>query len=129
MFEEFMRLWRTMDLLFEHVEEHPWGAVVTDARFPWVHDANYARVNRGEPASEEVLAALLPGLDKIGARETHVVMMRPETSTGLIAAFSTAGHRLGWDVVMAHDGPAPAPASTRAEPRERDAAFSEVVAA
>src|SRR6266446_2525490 len=102
MFERFLELWKAMDLLFDRVEEHPWGAVITDHRFPKVHDANYARVDHGDTSVTELMKALLPAIEQVGAEEIHIVMTDPDDSSDLIASLSSAGHRLGWDEVMVH---------------------------
>jgi GNAT superfamily N-acetyltransferase len=120
-----LRLWRQLDQRFERVEPQPWGAVVTDARFPLVWDVNYARVETDDPALglDEVRAALDPALERAGAAHRHIVVFHPERLTDLIAAASSAGARLTWDLVMAL-GVAPAareaPAGVEeAEPDER----------
>jgi ribosomal protein S18 acetylase RimI-like enzyme len=94
--------WRDLDTLFGTVEPTWWGAVVTDARFPAIWDANYARV---DVASEEVRArdldrALLPALRAAGTDSYHVVSFHPERTRTLITELTTRGHRLTWDLVM-----------------------------
>ncbi|HYJ60776.1 MAG TPA: GNAT family N-acetyltransferase [Actinomycetota bacterium] len=92
--------WAAMDGLFSTVSPTPWGAVVTDGRFPRVWDANYARVDRGGPRFDDVADALVPALRAAGADLFHVVVFDPEASTDLLADLSRRGHRLGWDVAM-----------------------------
>jgi ribosomal protein S18 acetylase RimI-like enzyme len=105
--EPLLPFWRAQDALLARVDPVWWGAVVSDPRFPAIHDANYARVETAEPVTlEEVEALLLPALKRSGARQTHVVIFLPEEQTDLLAAASARGERLAWDLVMAHPGPA-----------------------
>ena len=94
--------WRALDDRLGEVEPTWWGAVVTDARFAEVWDANYARID--EAASDlrlaEVADALLPALERVGSSTFHVVSFHPEATTGLLTELSTLGHTLSWDVVM-----------------------------
>lgn len=98
-----------MDASFAGVRPTPWGAVVTDGRYPRIWDANYARVER--PASfAEVAAELTPALRQAGVDIFHVLMLDPETDPALLASLSSIGHRLAWDVVMdVASGSLPAP--------------------
>jgi ribosomal protein S18 acetylase RimI-like enzyme len=113
--EHVLRSWRALDASFAHVTPTPWGAVVTDGRFPRIWDANYARIDR--PArgvrAADVEAALRPALAAAGAEVLHVVSFRPEETHGLLAELSARGHRLTWDLVMdvriGSPGPAPGP--------------------
>ncbi len=98
--EGFLALWRSMDALFSRVEPTPWGAVVTDGRYPRIWDTNYARVEAAGVRLPEVVEALAPALDSIGATIFHVVMFNPEGSARLLTDLSRRGHRLGWDLVM-----------------------------
>ena len=94
------RFWGAMDALFATVAPTPWGAVVTDGRFPRVWDANYARVDAAGVRLDDVAEALLPALRASGADLFHVVAFDPEGSTALLTDLSRRGHRLAWDVVM-----------------------------
>jgi ribosomal protein S18 acetylase RimI-like enzyme len=113
----FIRFWHTLDAALERVVETPWGAVVTDRRFPSIWDVNYARVDaeRDDISLSEVQAALAPELDRSGARWEHVVCFFPERQTGLIAELGMRGDRLSWDVVMAYRGPPPEPSGIEVE--------------
>lgn len=98
----FRSFWRALDGLFADVHGTPWGAVITDGRFPSVWDANYARVDTATPGlgAAEVERALLPELERVGSRTLHVVSLLPESTTRLLTEFSGRGFRLGWEVVM-----------------------------
>lgn len=103
--EPLLRLWRALDGLFEAEERTWWGAVVSDARYPDVQEANYARVESTRPvALEEVEAALVPAVSRAGCRREHVVVFFPEAQTDLLVQASTRGERLVWDLVMVHEG-------------------------
>lgn len=113
-----LRFWRALDGYLERVHPTWWGAVVTDGRVPQIWDANYARVEARTqaPSREEIEAALLPALAKVGARHEHVVVFHPGDVPETIAALSTGGARLSWDTVMLHrETPAGASARSRAE--------------
>jgi ribosomal protein S18 acetylase RimI-like enzyme len=98
-----------MDGLFADVRPTPWGAVVTDGRFPRIWDANYARVDHGAPTLDEVAADLVPALRDAGATAFHVVAFDPDEAADVLVALSARGHRLGWDLVMRADPARPAP--------------------
>jgi ribosomal protein S18 acetylase RimI-like enzyme len=95
------RFWAAMDDLMAEVHPTPWGAVITDGRFPRIWDANYARLDapRRVPV-HEVEAALLPRLAAVEAPTMHVVSLHHESHTSLLAELSSRGHRLVWDLVM-----------------------------
>jgi ribosomal protein S18 acetylase RimI-like enzyme len=104
--DHVQRLWRALDALFARVEPTPWGAVVTDGRFPRIWDANYARVDHapGGLGAADVEAHLLPALAELGVDTEHVVTFDPESTTRLLTELSSRGHRLTWDLLMEHDG-------------------------
>ena len=96
-----LRFWRAHDALFERVEPAWWGAVVSDARFPAIREPNYARVETPEPVElAEIEEVLLPAMRRSGSIGAHAVVFRPEDQTDLIAAASTRGDRITWDLVM-----------------------------
>lgn len=96
------RFWRALDLSFDRVEPTPWGAVVTDRRFPAVWDANYARVDVADDTLTltEVERSLLPALRAAGATTEHVVSFYPDPTAALLRALEARGHTLTWDLVM-----------------------------
>ena len=96
--EALLELWRAHDAAFERAEPAWWGAVVSDRRYPAIHEANYARVEARSPVP---LAEIAVGLGTAGADpRTHVVGFHPEEQTDLLAEAGTAGARLVWDLVM-----------------------------
>jgi len=120
--DPLLTFWRAQDALFERVDETPWGAVVSDARYPAIQEPNYARVETRDPVGlTEVEARLLPAMARSGSSRSHVVIFFPEDQTDLVAQASTRGERITWDLVMVHEGVPPAPddlvaqASTRGE--------------
>lgn len=100
--DHVLRSWQTLDALFANVESTRWGAVVTDGRFPRIWDANYARIDVGDPRlrARDVEDALLPALARAGTDVMHLVTFHHEAHTVLLSELSTRGHRLGWDLVM-----------------------------
>lgn len=107
--DHVLRFWRALDERFGSVEPEWWGAVVTDARFPMIWDANYARVDIAAPdlCLADIEDHLLPALRDAGAPVMHVVMFHPEEATSLLSELSSRGDRLGWDLVMDLDGEPP----------------------
>jgi ribosomal protein S18 acetylase RimI-like enzyme len=118
-----IRFWRALDDVVGTVRPTRWGAVVTDARFRAIWDANYARIDgRGPgPTVDEVERDLLPALAAVGATVEHVVAFDPDAAHAVLTELSTRGHRLGWDLVMTTGSDAP----TDADPAA-DVAVSEV---
>jgi ribosomal protein S18 acetylase RimI-like enzyme len=103
------RYFTAADARLRHVQPTWWGAVVTDERFPDVHDLNYARITHSAPdlGLEDVLRDLAPALRDAGSRHVHVVVLDPEGAPRLLGEAERAGHRVSVDSVMEHRGPAP----------------------
>lgn len=105
---ELLGYWRPADLLFDRVQGTWWGAVVTDPRFPHIHEANYARVDVREPVKlAEIEEVLLPAARGAGSPIAHAVVFHPEEQTELLAEAGSRGERLAWDLVMRRRGPSP----------------------
>jgi GNAT superfamily N-acetyltransferase len=104
------RFFASLDLLLERVQPTWWGAVVTEPRFPDVHDLNYARVDTAQPdlTLSEVEDVLLPAARDSGARHFHVVVFEPEGCGILLGQLERAGHHLSADTVMRFEGGTPA---------------------
>ena len=103
--EPLLRFWRAHDDLFERTDATWWGAVVSDARFPAIQEPNYARVETRQPVRlEEIDDALVPAMRASGSERAHVVIFHPEDQTELVAAASTRGDRIAWDLVMVSAG-------------------------
>ena len=103
--ELLLRYWRAQDELFERVDATPWGAVVSDARYPLIQEANYARVEAREDVPlAHVESRLLPAMARSGTRRAHVVVFHPEACARILAEASTRGERLTWDLVMEFRG-------------------------
>jgi GNAT superfamily N-acetyltransferase len=100
--EPLLRFWRALDSAFETVEPAWWGGVVADSRFPGIWDVNYARVETDDAALSlaEVESSLLPVMDRVGARHTHMVVFHPEQLAALLSEASTRGDRVSWDTAM-----------------------------
>ena len=103
--EPLHRFWISLDDLVADVQPTPWGAVVTDARFPDVWDTNYARVDVATEVSVATIEAdLLPALRRAGVRVEHVVSFHHGEHGELLAELSARGHRITWDLAMVFDG-------------------------
>jgi ribosomal protein S18 acetylase RimI-like enzyme len=103
--EPLLRFWRAHDDLFERTDATWWGAVISDARFPAIQEPNYARVETRQPVRlEEIEDALVPAMGASGSERAHVVIFHPEDQTELVAAASTRGDRIAWDLVMVSAG-------------------------
>ena len=119
-----LRFWRAHDDLFDRTEAMWWGAVVSDARFPAIHEPNYARVETGQPVRlEEIEDALVPAMRASGSERSHVVIFHPGDQTELVAAASTRGDRIAWDLVMVAAGRDVEPAGEVEEVSAFDASF------
>jgi ribosomal protein S18 acetylase RimI-like enzyme len=120
--DHVLRFWRALDERFGSVEPVWWGAVVTDARFPLIWDANYARIDAAAPnlRMADVEDRLLPALRDAGAPVMHVVAFHPEATTSLLSELSSRGDRLGWDLVMDLHGEPPPSTIAVDELEDRD---------
>src|SRR5919197_1252258 len=99
--DELLAYWRAADRLFQNHEEPRGGAVVSDRRYPRIHEANYALVQTAEPVHlDEIDGVLGPAARAAGAPFDHVVVLTVEEQTELIAEASTRGERLSFDQVM-----------------------------
>ena len=123
--EPLLAWWRAQDDRFDRVDRSWWGAVVSDARYPDVQEANYARVEARSPVSlEEVEALLVPTMERTANGRTHIVVFHPEEQPDLLVEASTRGDRLTWDLPMEHRSVPPEPETAV----ERVAAFDGAVA-
>jgi ribosomal protein S18 acetylase RimI-like enzyme len=99
--DELLRYWRPVDLLFDRVRDTWWGAVVTDPRFPHIHEANYARVDVRRPVRlADIEEVLLPAARAARSPIAHAVVFHPGDQTDLLAEAGSRGERLAWDLVM-----------------------------
>jgi GNAT superfamily N-acetyltransferase len=112
----FLRFWHALDTAMERVVGAPWGAVVSDARFPTIWDVNYARVDvERDVRLAEVRSLLDRELARTGTRHEHIVCFWPELQTGLLTELGRSGNRISWDIVMIHRGGAPEPPEVAVE--------------
>ena len=123
--EPLLRYWREQDDRFARVDEHWWGAVVSDARYPRLQEPNYARVETRQAVTlAEVEAELLPRVRETAGGRSHVVIFFAEDQTELLVAASSRGERLAWDLVMEHTGEPPPHDDRVAETTIDDPAFA-----
>jgi GNAT superfamily N-acetyltransferase len=113
------RLFAAVDGSLERVRTMPWGAIVTDHRFPLIHDANYARVDRGDGVTlEDVRGPLVPALRAAGAKIFHVATFDPIGSKPLLDDLETEGATFNYDTIMRFAGGGPGPQQRTAHPVE-----------
>jgi GNAT superfamily N-acetyltransferase len=102
------RLFSAVDAALDRVQPMPWGAIVTDPRFPLIHDTNYARVDRGDGLSlDDVREALVPALHAAGVKTLHVATFDPIGSKRLLDDLEADGAKFTYDTVMRFAGPEP----------------------
>jgi len=112
----FLRFWHALDSAIERVVETPWGAVVSDARYPSIWDVNYARVDAERDVRlSDVREALDRELARVGGHHEHIVCFWPELQTGLLGELGRGGNRISWDIVMIHRGGDPEPPAVAVE--------------
>jgi ribosomal protein S18 acetylase RimI-like enzyme len=102
-------LFGATDALLGTVRTTWWGAVVTDERYPAIHDVNYARVEASQPDLRlaEVGEAMLPALREARATHEHVVLFDPTGMDPFLEDLRARGDRIGWDTAMEFAGPTP----------------------
>jgi ribosomal protein S18 acetylase RimI-like enzyme len=120
--EHVSRFWRAVDDAFQRVDPTWWGAVVTDARYPGIHDVNYARIDvpSSDPSLDEVAREVAPALERAGVGTLHLVCFDPVADVGLLPQVTALGHRSTWDTVMDHEAGASGAALGGATTVERD---------
>jgi len=102
------RLFAAVDAALDRVQPMPWGAIVTDPRFPLIHDTNYARVDRGDGLSlDAVRRGVVPALRVAGVKTLHVATFDPVGSKRLLDDLEADGAKFTYDTVMRFAGPAP----------------------
>src|SRR3954451_23424726 len=112
----FLRFWHALDAAMERVVETPWGAVISDARFPTIWDVNYARADvERDVRLAEVRSVLDAELARTGARHEHIVCFWPELQTRLLSELGRSGKRIFWDIVMIQRGGPPDPPAVTVE--------------
>jgi ribosomal protein S18 acetylase RimI-like enzyme len=95
----------TLDL---HASVHrtPWGAVVTDPRYPRVYEANHASVLHRAPRLmlAEIRADLLPALAQVGATHEHIEIMDADDDPPALRDLLASPGEHDPDVVMVYEG-------------------------
>src|SRR5919197_197285 len=89
--DELLAYWRAADRLFQNVEETWGGAVVSDRRYPRIHEANYALVQTAEPVHlDEIDGVLGPA-----ARRTTSTLAWRRSTNRMGPSGRRSGPRLG----------------------------------
>jgi ribosomal protein S18 acetylase RimI-like enzyme len=84
----------------------PWGAIVTDARYPGVYEANHASVLRLAPqlTVEDIRVELLPALEEAGATNEHIEIMDENDESPALQELLASPGEHDPDVVMVYEG-------------------------
>jgi ribosomal protein S18 acetylase RimI-like enzyme len=100
-----LSFWMTSLDLHAAVRRTPWGAIVTDPRYPLVFEANHASVLQRVPGLTlaDIRAELLPALGQAGATHEHIeVMDADDDSPSLHDLLASPGEH-DPDVVMVYE--------------------------
>ena len=100
--DRLLRFWYAMNGLSARCLRTPWGAIVTDPRYPDVWDANHAAVLEPEkaPSLDAIRSELLAALVEAGAATEHVEVWDPDPSSPLVRELRARGG-INEDAVMA----------------------------
>ena len=98
-----------------HLEPHaevqhtPWGAIVSDPRYPRVYEANHASILRPPPdlTLDEVRTDLMPALERAGATHEHLEVMDAHDDCPALRALEASPAERNTDVVMVFEGTHP----------------------
>lgn len=108
--EPILSFWNASLGLHERVSQTSWGLVVTDPRYPLVHEANHASVLRRAPGLtvEEIRGELLPALEQVGATDEHIELMDADDESPALRELMVSPGEHDPDVVMVYeDDPSP----------------------
>jgi ribosomal protein S18 acetylase RimI-like enzyme len=112
--------WYAASALGERYQRTPWGALMTDSRYPLIYDANNATVLERAPdlTIEEVFAALRPALREAGAHDEHIEVWETSVESPVLREIRRLAPAQRADVVMVFDADAPLPDAAVVEIRE-----------
>ena len=104
--EPILSFWKAALGLHDRVRETSWGAVVTDPRYPRVHEANHASVLETAPdlTLEEIRTELLPALREAGATHEHIEIMDADDESRALRELLASPERHDPDAVMIYEG-------------------------
>jgi ribosomal protein S18 acetylase RimI-like enzyme len=104
--ERILSFWNALLGLHERVHTTSWGAVVTDSRYPLVHEANHATVLRAAPGLTvaDIRSELLPALERVRAMDEHIEFMDADDDSPALRDLLTSPGAHDPDVVMAYEG-------------------------
>jgi ribosomal protein S18 acetylase RimI-like enzyme len=108
--ERILSFWNASLGLHDRVHKTSWGAVVTDSRYPSVHEANQASVLHAAPnlTVGEIRAELLPALELVGATDEHIEFMDADDDSPALRELLASPGEHDPDVLMVYEGEGPA---------------------
>jgi ribosomal protein S18 acetylase RimI-like enzyme len=88
----------------------PWGAIVTDSRYPRVYEANHASILRPAPdlTLQDIRTELLPALEEAGATHEHIEVMDADDDCPALRDLLASPGKHDPDVVMVYEDEGPA---------------------
>jgi ribosomal protein S18 acetylase RimI-like enzyme len=112
--------WYAASALGERFQRTPWGALMTDSRYPLIYDANNATVLEPAPdlTMDEVLAPLRPALREAGAHDEHIEVWETSVESHLLREIRRLAPAQRADVVMMFETGPPLPDAALVEIRE-----------
>ena len=104
--ERILSFWNASLGLHEQVHKTSWGAVVTDSRFPTVHEANHASVLHAAPGltAGDIRSELFPALAQVGAIDEHIEFMDADDESPALRELLTSPGEHDPDVLMVYEG-------------------------
>jgi ribosomal protein S18 acetylase RimI-like enzyme len=104
--QPILSFWTASLQLQARVRKTGWGAVVTDPRYPRVHEANHASVLELAPevTLDDIRAELLPALKEAGATHEHIEVMDADDESQALRGLLASPGEHDPDVVMIYEG-------------------------
>lgn len=101
-----LSFWLALLELHDRVLHTSWGAVVTDPRYPKLHEANHATVLRRTPGLtvDQIRTELLPALDGAGASDEHIEFMDADDANPALRELMNSTGEQDAHVLMALEG-------------------------
>lgn len=117
--EPILSFWVASLELGPRVRHTTWGAIVTDARYPRVYEANHASVLTSSPelALQDIRDELHPALEEAGASHEHIEFMDAADENPAMRELLASSGEHDPHVLMAYEGERP-PGGTRGSSNE-----------